>query len=279
MRTINAQDITRATARLCVEACRVLPQDVKARLAQCAEREPWPAAKDTLLKLKENYLLAEALEMPVCQDTGMACVFVELGQDAHIAGSLAEAVDEGVRRGYAEGYLRKSIVADPLDRKNTGDNAPAMLYLELVPGDRVKITVAPKGCGSENKSRLKMLNPAQGELGVVDFALETVELAGASACPPFVIGVGIGGTFDKAALLAKKALLRPLGQSNPQERYAALEAELLSRVNLLGIGPQGFGGLSTALGVAVETMATHIASLPCAVNINCHAARHASEVL
>jgi fumarate hydratase subunit alpha len=279
MRIIKAQDITGATARLCAEACRVLPRDVKERLAHCAENEPWPAAKDTLLKLQENYLLAEKLEMPVCQDTGMACVFVELGQDAHIAGSLAEAVDEGVRRGYTEGFLRKSIVADPLNRNNTGDNTPAMLYLELVPGDSAKITVAPKGCGSENKSRVKMLDPSQGEQGVVDFVLETVELAGASACPPFVIGVGIGGTFDKAALLAKKALLRPLGQHNPQEYYAALEADLLARVNWLGIGPQGFGGLSTALGVAVEAMATHIASLPCAVNINCHAARHASEVL
>jgi fumarate hydratase subunit alpha len=279
MRIINAQEITDATARLCVKACRELPQDVKARLEYCAENEPWPAAKDTLQKLKENYLLAEERKMPICQDTGMACVFVELGQDAHIAGDLAKAVDEGVRRGYIEGYLRKSIVDDPLNRKNTGDNTPAMLYLELVTGDSVKITVAPKGCGSENKSRLKMLDPAQGERGVVDFVLETVELAGASACPPFVIGVGLGGTFDKAALLAKKALLRPLGQPNPQESYAALENELLQSVNRLGIGPQGFGGLSTALSVAVETMATHIASLPCAVNINCHATRHASEVL
>jgi fumarate hydratase subunit alpha len=262
-----------------VEACRVLPEDVKARLELCAENEPWPAAKDTLHKLRENYLLAEELKMPVCQDTGMACVFVELGQDVHIAGTLAEAVDEGVRRGYTAGFLRTSIVADPLNRKNTGDNTPAMLYLELVPGDRYKITVAPKGCGSENKSRLKMLDPAQGERGVIDFVLETVELGGASACPPFVIGVGIGGTFDKAALLAKKALLRPLGEHNQQEYYAALEADLLARVNRLGIGPQGFGGLSTALGVSVEAMATHIASLPCAVNINCHVARHAAEVL
>ncbi len=279
MRTISKTEITDAVAGLCVSANRVLPDDVKTRLEHCAQREPWPPAKDMLLKLKENYIMAERENMPVCQDTGMACVFVELGADAHIDGGLAEAVDEGVRRGYTEGYLRKSIVEDPLLRVNTGDNTPAVLYVELVPGDGVKLTVAPKGCGSENKSRVKMLEPADGADGVIKFVLETVERAGASSCPPLVVGVGLGGTMDKAALLAKKALLRPLDTRSPKDYYAKLENELLERINKLGIGPQGFGGLTTALAVAIETAPTHIAALPCAVNINCHVARHATEVL
>ena len=209
----------------------------------------------------------------------MACVFLEVGQDVHITGDLTQAVDEGVRRGYAEGFLRKSVVSDPLERVNSGDNIPAMLYTELTGGDRVKITVAPKGFGSENMSRIAMLKPSDGLEGVKAFILDTVEQAGPNPCPPIVVGVGIGGTFDKCALLAKKALLRELGAPAATPFYAALEGELLEKINALGIGPQGFGGRTTALAVHIETMPTHIAGLPCAVNINCHVARHATEVL
>jgi fumarate hydratase subunit alpha len=230
-------------------------------------------------RIIENFGIASRRRFPVCQDTGMACVFVELGNEARVGGNLEDAVNEGVRRGYTEGCLRKSVVADPLDRKNTGDNTPAMLYVEFVPGDRITVTVAPKGFGSENKSRLEMLRPSDGVEGVTDFVLDTVERAGADPCPPIVVGIGIGGTFDKAAFLAKKALLRPLGSRHKQEYYASLEAALLEKINALGIGPQGFGGAATALGVMIETLPTHIAGLPCAVNINCHAARHVRVVL
>ena len=209
----------------------------------------------------------------------MACVFLEVGQDVHINGNLAQAVDEGVRRGYAEGCLRKSVVGDPIQRVNTGDNTPAMLYTELVPGDRVTVTVAPKGFGSENMSRIAMLKPSDGLEGVKAFIIGAVEQAGPNPCPPIVVGVGIGGTFDKCALLAKKALLRDLDAPSPLPFYADLERELLDKINALGIGPQGFGGRTTALAVHIETMPTHIAGLPCAVNINCHVARHAAEVL
>jgi len=209
----------------------------------------------------------------------MACVFLEIGQEVHITGDLRAAVDEGVRRGYTEGYLRKSVVGDPIRRVNTGDNTPAMLYTELVPGDRVKITVAPKGFGSENMSRIAMLKPSDGIEGVKRFVVDTVMQAGPNPCPPIVVGVGIGGTFDKCALLAKQALLREIGRNNPDPYYGELEQELLESVNTLGIGPQGFGGRTTALAVHVETMPTHIAGLPCAVNINCHVSRHVTEVL
>ena len=210
----------------------------------------------------------------------MACVFLEIGQDVHIVGgNLTEAINEGVRRGYGEGYLRKSVVRDPLDRVNTGDNTPAMLYTELVPGDQIRITVAPKGFGSENMSRIAMLRPSDGVQGVKDFVIKTVEEAGPNPCPPIVIGVGIGGTFDKAAYLAKKALLRPVDVRNPKPFYENLERELLAEVNALGIGPQGFGGMTTALAVNIEEYPTHIAGLPVAVNINCHVTRHKTEVL
>lgn len=209
----------------------------------------------------------------------MACVFLKIGQDVHIAGDLNDAVNEGVRRGYQEGYLRKSVVEDPLRRVNTGDNTPAILYMELVPGDRVEITVAPKGFGSENMSQIKMLRPSDGEAGVLDFVTQVVEEAGPNPCPPIVVGVGIGGTFEKAAYLAKKALLRPVDVSNPDPYYAELEESLLSRINALGIGPQGFGGKTTALAVNIETFPTHIAGLPVAVNIGCHVTRHATEVI
>ena len=209
----------------------------------------------------------------------MACVFLEIGQDVHINGDLTAAVNEGVRKGYGEGFLRKSVVRDPLDRVNTGDNTPAMLYVDLVPGDRVQVTVAPKGFGSENMSQLKMLKPSDGLQGVKDFVVKVVEDAGPNPCPPIVVGVGVGGTFDKAALLAKKAILRPAGSHNENPFYAALEDELLEKVNALGIGPQGFGGKTTALAVNIEYLPTHIAGLPVAVNLNCHVTRHKSEVL
>ena len=234
-------------------------------------------AREILDRIIENDALGDGV--PICQDTGMACVFLEVGQDVHISGNLREAVDEGVRRGYTEGYLRKSVVADPLDRVNTGDNTPAMLHVELVPGEKVKITVAPKGFGSENMSRIAMLRPSDGVEGVKQFILDAVEQAGPNPCPPIVVGVGIGGSFDQCALLAKKALLRDLGSHHAKPFYAALEDELLEKINALGIGPQGFGVRTTALAVHIETLPTHIAGLPCAVNINCHVARHQTEVL
>lgn len=277
MRELSAQAITDAVARLCIMANTRLPQDVKDTIAAARQAEPWPVAQDILDKIIENYSIGG--DIPICQDTGMACVFLEVGQEVHINGDLTHAVDEGVRRGYTEGYLRKSVVRDPLDRVNTGDNTPAMLYTDLVPGDRVKITVAPKGFGSENMSRIAMLKPSDGLEGVKAFILNAVEQAGPNPCPPIVVGVGIGGTFDKCALLAKRALLREMGTHNPKPFYADLEEELLEKINALGIGPQGFGGKTTALAVHIETLPTHIAGLPCAVNINCHVARHVSEVL
>jgi fumarate hydratase subunit alpha len=279
MRIIKAELITGTVKRLCIEANRYLPGDVRQAIRDSRLRETWPGARDALDKIITNFELAEKRQVPICQDTGMACVFLEIGADVHIEGDLRLAVDEGVRQGYREGYLRTSVVKDPLNRVNTGDNTPAMLYLDMVPGDRLTVTVAPKGFGSENMSRIKMLRPSDGLRGVIDFVTETVEEAGPNPCPPIVAGVGIGGTFDKAALLAKKALLRPLGVPNPDPFYADLERTLLERINALGIGPQGFGGKATALGTAVETMPPHLAGLPCAVNIHCHVTRHATEVL
>lgn len=279
MRIIQAAAVTETVARLCIEANQNLPADVRTCIEKGLKEEPSPVAKEILERITENYLLAEERNVPICQDTGMACVFIELGQDVHIEGDINAAVHEGVRRGYTEGYLRKSVVRDPLDRVNTGDNTPAMIYWDIVPGDKLKITVAPKGFGSENMSRIKMLKPSDGVEGVKSFIVETVSEAGPNPCPPVVIGVGIGGTFDKAALLAKKALLRPCGSHNPDPFYAALEDELLTRINALGIGPQGFGGRTTALSLQIEKTATHIAGLPVAVNVNCHVTRHQTEVL
>lgn len=279
MRFIGAAAITEAVRDLCIKANCILPDDVRACIGQGLKEEPAPVAREILERIEENYLLAERTDVPICQDTGMACVFVELGQDVHIEGDANAAIHEGVRRGYTEGYLRKSVVRDPLGRVNTGDNTPAMIYWDIVPGDKVRITVAPKGFGSENMSRIKMLKPSDGIEGVKQFVVDTVSEAGPNPCPPIVVGVGIGGTFDKAALLAKKALLRPCGSRNPDPIYAALEEELLARVNALGIGPQGFGGRTTALSLQIEQMATHIAGLPVAVNINCHVTRHRTEVI
>lgn len=279
MREITAQQITETVKRLCIEANCHLPQDVKSRIEDSYARESWAQAKEILGRIQENYEIADTNDRPICQDTGLACVFLTVGQELHIVGDINEAVNEGVRQGYGEGYLRKSVVRDPLDRVNTGDNTPAMIYCELVPGDQLEITVAPKGFGSENMSQIKMLKPSDGLQGVKDFVIKVVEDAGPNPCPPVVVGVGVGGTFDKAAYLAKKALLRPVDQRNPVPFYAELEQELLEKINALGIGPQGFGGRTTALAVNIEQYPTHIAGLPVAVNINCHVTRHMTEVL
>lgn len=280
MREIKASYITDAIERLCIEANEFLPEDVRCALNYYYAREDGAVAKGILKDIIDNYEIAAKEQVPICQDTGMACVFLEIGQEVHITGgALYDAVNEGVRRGYTKGYLRKSVVSDPIRRINTGDNTPAIINTEIVPGDKIKITVAPKGFGSENMSAIKMFAPSAGLDGVKNFILETVEKAGPNPCPPMVVGVGIGGTFDRVALLAKKALLRPLDSKNPDPFYAELEDEMLGKVNELGIGPQGFGGLTTAIGLNIEVMPTHIAGLPCAVNMSCHVTRHKTEVV
>lgn len=280
MREIKASTITDVIERLCKEANQVLPQDIKDAISTCRSQEDGDIACGILDNIIENYQIAENEQVPICQDTGMACVFLEIGQDVHITdGDLTEAVNEGVRRGYTKGYLRKSVVKDPVRRGNTGDNTPAMLYTEIVPGKQIKVTVGPKGFGSENMSAIRMFKPSAGIQGIKDFIIETVETAGPNPCPPMVVGVGIGGTFDKAALLAKKALMRPVDTSNPDPYYADLEKEMLQKINELGIGPQGFGGRTTAIGLNIETMPTHIAGMPCAINISCHVTRHKTEVI
>ena len=279
MRTISAAAITDAVAQLCIQANTHLPDDIVAALDRTRQEEPWPLAKETLGLLWDNLELAQSKDLPICQDTGMACVFVELGQEVHIDGPFEEAIHQGVRRGYGEGYLRKSIVGDPLRRVNTEDNTPAAITLRLVPGAGCRITVAPKGFGSENMSRLGMLKPADGVEGVKAFVVDTVRLAGSNPCPPIVLGIGIGGSFDKVAYLAKHALLRPIDQPNSDPFYAALERELLEAVNALGVGPQGFGGKTTCLGLSIETAPTHVAGLPVAVNVSCHVTRRATAEL
>ena len=279
MRNINADIITDTVRKLCIDANYSLPDDVIRALDAAYVSERWPAAENSLKLLQDNIRIAAEKRLPLCQDTGAACVFVELGTDVHIVGDFEDAVNKGVSRGYTEGYLRKSIASDPLLRGNTGDNTPAFISVSLVPGDSMKITVAPKGCGSENMSAVKMLKPSDGRDGVVDFIVETVRNAGPNPCPPVILGVGIGGTFDKCAYLAKKALLRPLDIKNSDPYYAALESELLEKINSLGIGPQGFGGYTTCLGVLIEKMPTHVAGLPVAVNMSCHCTRRASAVI
>lgn len=280
MKTINVNEIIKTVKELSIEANYYLPNDVKEAIEKAEKNEKWPIANNILNKILENSQIAATEKMPICQDTGMACVFVDIGQDVHITGgSLEEAINEGVRQGYAEGFLRKSVVKDPIHRVNTNDNTPALIYYNMVPGDKVKITVAPKGFGSENMSRIAMLKPSDGLEGVKNFVLETVRMAGPNPCPPIVIGIGIGGSFDKAAYLAKKALIRPVNENNTDEFYGNLEKELLEEVNKIGIGPQGFGGKTTALALNIETYSTHIAGLPVAVNINCHATRHKERVL
>ncbi len=280
MKIIHSDQIIQTVKELCISACMQLPEDVTQTIRQAAETEPFAPAQSILQQLRENAQTAEQRQIPICQDTGMAWVMVKLGQEVQLKGMLLQqAVDEGVRQGYTEGYLRKSVVKDPLNRVNTLDNTPALLHVELVEGDTMTITVAPKGFGSENMSRLAMLTPSAGAEGVKDFVVDAVRQAGGNPCPPIVVGVGIGGSFDRVALLAKKALMQPLDRPNPDPYYAAMEEELLQRINELGIGPQGFGGKTTALGVKILTYPTHIAGLPVAVNINCHVTRHRQAVL
>ena len=277
MREIDSSLISEVVARLCIDANYHLPPDMKKQIISSSKEESWETASIILDQIIENFNIADENLQPICQDTGLACVFLSIGQDVHIKGNLEEAVNEGVRKGYSQGYLRKSVVSDPLNRVNTGDNTPAMIYYDICPGDKIKITVAPKGFGSENMSQIKMLKPSDGIDGVKDFVIKVVEDAGPNPCPPIVVGVGIGGTFDKAAYLAKKALMRPVDQRNSEAFYAELEEELLEKINALGIGPQGFGGKTTALAVNIEKFPTHIAGLPVAVNINCHVTRHMTE--
>ena len=279
MREISAAKITEVVKRLCIEANCHLPQDVKSCIEGCYAAEPWAPAREILERIMENYQIADNENVPICQDTGVACVFLKIGQEVHIDGNIEDAVNQGVRQGYGEGYLRKSVVGDPLNRVNTGDNTPAMIYYDIVPGNQLEIMVAPKGFGSENMSQIKMLRPSDGVEGVIDFVSKVVQEAGPNPCPPIIVGVGIGGTFDKAAYLAKKALMRAADERHPDPYYAELEQKILTRINSLGIGPQGFGGKTTALCVNIEKFPTHIAGLPVAVNINCHVTRHKKEVL
>lgn len=277
MRKIHVYNIISAVAALCIQSNYNLSTDIYSRIETCMNYEKSPVGQDVLNKILENASLAYDNQMPICQDTGMAVVFIEIGQEVCVIGGLLEdAINQGVRQGYEEGYLRKSVVADPLIRENTGDNTPAVIHYRIVSGDKIKITVAPKGFGSENMSAVKMLKPSDGRKGVIDFVVETVSAAGANPCPPIVVGVGIGGTMEKAAWLSKKALLRPINIHHLAEYYQSLEQILLEKINKLGIGPQGFGGSTTALGVNIETYPTHIAGLPVAVNINCHVTRHAT---
>lgn len=279
-RTISYQKIVEIVAELAQEANFCLGEDVRRALEEALKQEVSPVGREVLEQILANAEIAARERMPICQDTGVAVVFLELGQEVSIAGGyLYDAVNEGVRRGYSEGYLRKSMVEHPFRRKNTHDNTPAIIHTRIVPGDRLKITLLAKGGGSENMSALAMLTPAAGARGVVDFVVDTVRRAGPNPCPPVVVGVGIGGDFSRAALLAKEALLRPLGQPSPDPDIARMERELLEEINCLGIGPQGFGGRITALAVHIETFPCHLASLPVAVNLNCHAARHKSITL
>lgn len=277
MRTLEVAQITEAVANLSIEANYYLGGDIYYALVQGWEKEESPLGKDILQQIIENAEIAKAEDRPICQDTGMAVVFIEIGQDVHlVGGDLEEAVNAGVAQGYAQGYLRKSIVSDPLfERVNTKDNTPAVLHLSIVPGEKVKILIAPKGFGSENMSALKMFKPSEGIPGIKKFVVETVKAAGSNPCPPIVLGLGIGGTMEKAALLAKKALTRPVNRRNPHPQYATLEEELLELVNNTGVGPQGLGGRITALGVNIEYYPMHIAGLAVAINVSCHATRHA----
>lgn len=274
MREIQAQEITAAIAKLCVEANRVLPPDLEESIRSSSEKEKSELGRAVFHDLCCNMDAAREMCIPVCQDTGMAVIFAEIGQEVHINGSFEEAVQEGVRKGYTEGLLRCSVVRDPMRRGNTGDNTPAVLHVRLVPGDRVSLMVAPKGFGSENMSRIHMFTPSASEQDIIDFVAETARLAGGNACPPMVLGVGIGGDFEKCALLAKQALCRNVSERNPDPYYAELEKKMLNAVNALGIGPQGFGGSITALQVNICEFPTHIAGLPVAVNVGCHVTRH-----
>ncbi|TKJ40738.1 fumarate hydratase [candidate division LCP-89 bacterium B3_LCP] len=279
MRTIHADKITEVVADLCMNANYHLGDDIYQALQDFRAKEESPVAIELLEQCIKNAQIAHEDEVPICQDTGFAVFFVEMGDQVTIDGNLTEAISKGVAKGYTDGYLRKSIVEDPLRRKNTGDNTPPIIWTDMIPGDGFKITIAPKGGGSENMSEVKMLKPSDGEEGVKDFVVDRIKRSGANPCPPVIVGVGIGGTYDKCAWLSKKALLREIGSKHPDPYYAAMEDELLERINKLGIGPQGLGGRTTALAVFIEAHPCHIASLPAAVNVQCHAARHKSVEL
>ncbi|MEM1485954.1 fumarate hydratase [Oscillospiraceae bacterium PP1C4] len=278
MREIARDLVIQTVKELCIEANRILPADMKACLSRACEQEQSPLGREVLGDIIRNYQTAERMNIPVCQDTGMAVIFVELGEDVHVAG-LSDAINEGVRRGYIDGLLRCSVVTDPLRRVNSNDNTPAVLHLNVVPGDKLSITVAPKGAGSENMSSIKMMTPAASEEDLVNYVVQAVETAGSNPCPPIVVGVGIGGNFEGCALLAKRALCRDTSQGNPDPLFRALEIRMLDVVNRTGIGPQGFGGRVTALAVNIEAGATHIASMPVAVNMGCHVTRHAHRTI
>lgn len=280
MRIINSDEITQTVCNMCIKANCYLNNDIRSAIEKNIADEKSDVGRVILDKLLQNANIAAQKEVPICQDTGMAVFFVEIGKDVFIEGdSITEAINKGVAKGYTDGYLRKSVVKDPLNRINTKDNTPAVIYYDFTDGDKIKITFAPKGFGSENKGALKMLNPSDGVDGVIDFVIDTVRKAGPNPCPPMVVGVGIGGTMDKVCVLAKKALTRDINTSNPNPFYAELEKKLLTEINRLGIGAAGLGGTTTALGVNIETFPTHIAGLPAAVNINCHATRHAVAII
>lgn len=277
MRELDVALITNVVRDLCISANKELPEDLEKRICECGECESCELPKSIMKSLKDNIDAARELDIPVCQDTGMAVVFAEIGQEVHlVGGGFEEAVNKGVSRGYTEGYLRCSVVRDPLRRVNTGDNTPAVIHTRIVDGDKVKITVAPKGFGSENMSCLKMFTPSATREDIIDFVVNAVKTAGSNPCPPMVLGVGIGGTFEQCALLAKTALCRSISDKNKDDYYSSMESEMLERINLLDIGPQGFGGKTTALSVAIEAAPTHIAGLPVAVNVGCHVTRHKS---
>jgi fumarate hydratase subunit alpha len=279
MKEINEKQVIDLVEKLCVDANYYLNKDIEQELSKCLESEESPLGKNVIEAIIENAKIAREDQVPICQDTGMAVVFVELGTGVHFSGDLEEAINEGVRRGYKKGYLRNSVVRDPVERVNTKDNTPAVIHYSVTAGDKIKIAVAPKGFGSENMSAIAMLNPSDGIEGIKSFIIGTVSKAGANPCPPVIVGVGVGGTMEKCALLGKKALLRPVGSRSANEFWRGVEKELLEKINSLGIGPAGFGGKTTALCVNIETFPTHIAGLPVAVNIGCHATRHAEGVI
>lgn len=280
MREINVSEITKAVKDACIKANKILPQDLADLISKGAEAETEDMPKDIMCRLCDNLCAAKEKDIPICQDTGMAVIFANIGQDVHfVGGSFRDAVNEGVAQGYTEGYLRKSIVKDPLRRVNTGDNTPAMLHIDIVDGDKVELLVAPKGFGSENMSKLRMFTPSASKEDIIDYVVDVARVAGANPCPPMVIGVGIGSDFEGCAILAKKALCRPVCEPNSDEFYEDMEKAILDKCNELGIGPQGFGGKTTALSVAIEAMPTHIAGLPVAVNIGCHVTRHVSVII
>jgi len=280
MKEIKVEDVIKSVKTLCMDANYNLGEDILNALNEAEKKEESPLGKEIIKELKENAKIAREEKLPICQDTGVAVFFIDIGDEVIIkGGNIVEAINEGVRQGYREGYLRKSILSDPLKRINTNDNTPAVIHFNVVPGDKLKIIIAPKGGGSENMSGIKMLAPSEGVEGIKKFVIDRVREAGSNPCPPIIVGIGIGGTFEKAAIISKKALLRPLGSSNPDPFYADLEKELLGKINNLGIGPQGLGGRITALGVHIETYPCHIASLPVAINIQCHASRHKEIIL